>query len=174
MAGTGCSPASSGSQIRAARRVPSAIVIHSVSMVRTRRGNSVTTCIGAFNPTSAGRSSVGGAKLHPTTLQRRSCRAAAAWSKWSTSSRAPRWGCLPDMRPPGWTSTTGRARRRRLCLGAGGREQLAEAVELLAGALVHAVQGDLELEAERLEQRLRAVLERERERQVLAARPLAH
>src|SRR6185437_8582547 len=60
MAGTGCSAASSGSQIRAARRVPSAMVIHSVSMVRTLRGNSVTTRIGAFNPTGATRSPVGG------------------------------------------------------------------------------------------------------------------
>ena len=39
---------------------------------------------------------------------------------------------------------------------------------------VEAVQGDLQLQAERLEQRLRAVLEREREGEVLAPRALAH
>src|SRR6185312_16747657 len=61
----------------------------------------------------------------------------------------------------------------RLRVGAGGREQLAEAVELFARALVQAVQGDLELEAEGLEQRLGPVLEREREREVLATRAVA-
>ena len=60
MAGTGRSAASSGSQIRAARRAPSAMNSHSVSIVRTRRGNSVTTRIRAFNPTRAGGSPVGG------------------------------------------------------------------------------------------------------------------
>src|SRR3954462_12461876 len=43
MAGTGASSASSGSQIRAARRVPSASGIHVLSIRRTRRGNSVLT-----------------------------------------------------------------------------------------------------------------------------------
>ena len=38
MAGTGAASASSGSQIRAARRQPSESVIHSVAIVRTARG----------------------------------------------------------------------------------------------------------------------------------------
>src|SRR5262245_11686258 len=43
MAGTGSCSASSGSQMVAASLVPSARVIHSVSIARTRRGKSVLT-----------------------------------------------------------------------------------------------------------------------------------
>src|SRR6185312_2143789 len=178
MAGTGRSAASSGSQIRAARRVPSAIVTHSVSMVRTLRGNSVTTRIGAFNPTGATRSPVGG-KSPPGDPPSSGVAGEAGHGHSGVHPHARRDGgaSLTCARLAGRPPPGGRGGEDAGCgrsgVGAGGGEQLAKAVELLAGALVHAVQGDLELEAERLEQRLGAVLEREGEREVLATGPLA-
>ena len=54
--------ASSGSQIRAARRQPSASVIHVVAIVRTGRGNSVTTRTARFKQAAAARGPARGSR----------------------------------------------------------------------------------------------------------------